>query len=78
MNKENKDIIHEIQMETAIHIIEEVIEPLFCTMATNIREHPKKTRKQIVSALFDGLNDDIYYDTEDKIIALLVKYNKNI
>jgi len=64
--KEEKDIIHEIQMETAGHIIKEIIEPLLLQLEREDRDAE------------DGLKGELYYTIENRIIALIDKYNKLI
>ena len=59
MNKYNTE---SKECQTAIHIIEEVIEPLLLEMTRDDYD------------MEDGINGELYHNTETKIIDIISKY----
>lgn len=41
------------------------------TMAENIKNNPKHTKKDIIKELQLGMNGEAYYEMEDKIVNII-------
>jgi len=67
---------HDKLIHFAVAIIENAIEPLMYGIAEDIAGHKYMSRRQIIGKLKKGMENEEYYELEDKIINIIEKYIK--